>query len=196
MSPPNKTQKIGSLTEEERRLRRNASSRKSKQKKREQLLSTQKEPKSESSIPLAEDNQICSTTIEYMNPHSEYINKQIIAVKNSKKWNTKIINTSHDDFVKDFSATVFTNFIKDIITKTYMRGKICEDCNETPAENRCHGLGDERPKLIRKALQRVYPDITKEISLKEILIAFLEEHRTTRFALKCKVCHDKEGRPK
>ena len=77
-----------------------------------------------------------------------------------------------------------------------MRGKICEDCNDNPAENRCHGLGDERPKLIRKALQRVYPDITKEISLKEILIAFLEEHRTTQFALKCKVCHDKEGRPK
>jgi hypothetical protein len=190
MSSPNKTQKLGSLTEEERRLRRNASSRKSKQKKRDQLLPMQKEEKSESK------EEICTITTEYVNPHSEYINKQIIAVQNSKKWNTKIINTSHDDFVKDFSATVFTNFVKDIITKTYMRGKICEDCNKTQAENRCHGLGDERPKLIRKALQRVYPDITKEISLKEILIAFLEEHRNTRFALKCKVCHDKEGRPK
>jgi hypothetical protein len=190
MSSPNKTQKLGSLTEEERRLRRNASSRKSKQKKRDQLLPMQKEEKSESK------EEICTITTEYINPHSEYINKQIIAVQNSKKWNTKIINTSLDDFVKDFSATVFTNFVKDIITKTYMRGKICEDCNKTQAENRCHGLGDERPKLIRKALQRVYPDITKEISLKEILIAFLEEHRNTRFALKCKVCHDKEGRPK
>lgn len=195
MSSSNKTQKKESLTEEERRLRRNASSRKSKQKKREQMLTTQKETNPKSSIFLEED-QTCSTTIEYVNPHSEYINKQIITLQNSKKWNTKIINTTHDDFIKDFSATVFTNFVKDIITKTYMRGKICEDCNETQAENRCHGLGDERPKLIRKALQRVYPDITKEISLKEILIAFLEEHRTTRFALKCKVCHDKEGRPK
>jgi hypothetical protein len=130
--------------------------------------------------------------MEYSNPHSPFIDKRIEDVKKSKKWNTKIVDTSHEDFIKDFAACVFTNFIRTTFTRAYLTKHMCSDCN-LPSQERCHGKNEERPILIKRALERVYPDITKVITLKEILIAFLEEHKSTRFTFKCSECHRKES---
>jgi hypothetical protein len=40
----------------------------------------------------------------YQNPHSDYIDKRINDYKKQDKWNTKIIDTSHEDFIKDFET--------------------------------------------------------------------------------------------
>ena len=99
-----------------------------------------------------------------------------------------LVNTSHDDIVKDLSSCVFTNLIKDTFTKSYLSKQSCVDCGK-PAEERCHGIGEERPVLLRRALQRVYPDVMEKIQLKVIVLAFLEEHIQTKFVFKCKACH-------
>ena len=130
-------------------------------------------------------------TSSYSNPHSNYIDKRIRDLKKSKKWNTKIVETSHEDFIKDFGSNVFTNFVRNTFTKTYLRDNPCSDCNQ-PSKERCHGIGEERPILIKRALAKVYPDVSKTITLKEILIAFLEEHKPTKFTFKCSQCHRNE----
>jgi hypothetical protein len=126
-----------------------------------------------------------------MNPHSNFIDKRIADLNKSKKWATKITETSHEDFIKDFGSNVFTNFIKNTFTSTYLKKHPCSDCKKSSKE-RCHGLGEERPLLIKRALEKVYPDISKTITLKEILIQFLEEHKTTKFTFKCSECHRNE----
>jgi len=123
--------------------------------------------------------------------HSEFIDKRITDLRKSTKWNSKIIDTSHDDFIKDFGSNVFTNFIHSTFTPAYMKKHPCSDC-KNPSKERCHGIGEERPLLIKRALEKVYPDTSKTISLKEILIQFLEEHKTTAFTFKCSDCHRKE----
>jgi len=125
------------------------------------------------------------------NLHSDFIDKRISDLKKSKKWNTKITETTHSDFIKDFGSNVFTNFVRNTFTATYLKKHPCSDC-EKPSKERCHGIGDERPLLIKRALEKVYPDITKTIPLKEILIQFLEEHKSTKFTFKCSECHRKE----
>jgi hypothetical protein len=126
-----------------------------------------------------------------INIHSEYIDKRISDIRKLNKWNTKITGTTHDDFIKDFSRSVFTNLIRDTFTKTYLKKHQCSEC-KNPAKERCHGIGEERPLLIKKALEKIYPDILKTITLKEIIIQFLEEHKNTKFTLKCSECHIKE----
>jgi len=126
-----------------------------------------------------------------MNPHSAFIDKRIADIKKQKKWSTKITDTTHDDFIKDFGSNVFTNLVQSTFTAAYMKKHHCSDCNGL-AKERCHGIGEERPLLIKRALEKVYPDITQTIQLKEILIQFLEEHKSTRFTFKCSGCHKKE----
>lgn len=126
-----------------------------------------------------------------MNPHSEFIDKRIADLKKKTKWTTKITDTTHEDFIRDFGSNVFTNFIQSTFTAAYLNKHPCSDCNGMSKE-RCHGIGEGRPLLIKRALEKVYPDITKTISLKEILIQFLEEHKTTKFTFKCSACHRKE----
>ena len=172
---------------EEQRLRRNESSRKSKQKKRDAEISIVFEKEVESQAKAEE-------TPFFSNHHAAEIDRRIEAFRKSRKWNTKIINTSHADFIADFGSNVFTNFVHDVFTKAYMKKHNCADCGKK-TENRCHGIGEERPILIRRALERVWPDTSKEIAMKDIMIAFLEEHKNTKFALKCKVCHVNEGKP-
>jgi hypothetical protein len=169
----------------EQRLRRNESSRKSKQKKRDAEKAILGEP------VVAEPKAAMSCLL---NPHAAEIDRQIEAFQKSQKWNTKIINTSHNDFIDDFGSNVFTNFVQHTFTKAYLKKHNCADCGGK-SENRCHGIGEERPILIRRALERVWPDTSKEITLKEIMVAFLEEHKNTKFALKCRECHVKEGKP-
>jgi hypothetical protein len=125
------------------------------------------------------------------NIHSDFIDKRISDLKKSNKWNTKITETSHSDFIKDFGSNVFTNFIRNTFTASYLKKHPCSDCNN-PSKERCHGIGEERPLLIKSALEKVYPDITKTVMLKEILIQFLEEHKHTKFTFKCSQCHRKE----
>ncbi len=129
--------------------------------------------------------------MSYKNPHCDFIDKRIADLRASDKWNTKITETSHDDFIKDFGANVFTNLVRNTFTAAYLKKHPCSDCQK-PSKERCHGIGEERPLLIRRALEKVYPDISKTITLKEILVQFLEEHKTTKFTFKCSECHLKE----
>ena len=124
------------------------------------------------------------------NQHSAYIDKRINDLRKKNKWNTKIIG-SHEDIIRDFSANVFTNLICNTFTVSYLAKHPCSDCKK-PSKERCHGIGEERPILLKKALERVYPDTTIPVILKEILIAFLEEHKTTKFTFKCSDCHKAE----
>lgn len=126
-----------------------------------------------------------------LNIHSKYIDKRINDIKKSNKWNSKIIDTSHEDFIKDYASNVFTNLIRN----SYIKKFPCNDCNSQSTE-RCHGIGEERPLLIKRALEKIWIDTTKPISMKEIIIAFLEEHKYTNFTFKCHSCHKNEKKLK
>ncbi len=130
--------------------------------------------------------------MSFKNQHSDFIDKRISDLKKSKKWNTKITDTSHDDFIKDFGSNVFTNLIQATFTKAYLKKHNCSDCLNQ-SEERCHGIGEERPILIKRALEKVYPNMSQIVTLKDILIQFLEEHKYTNFTFKCKECHKKEN---
>ena len=130
-----------------------------------------------------------STT--YENPHSDCIDKRCDKFITKDKWRTKIIDTSHDVIIEDISSHICTDVILGTFTKSYLKKHPCSDCKK-PSKERCHGIGEERPILLKRALERVYPDTTKVITLREILIAFLKEHKTTKFTFKCSECHRKE----
>jgi hypothetical protein len=126
------------------------------------------------------------------NIHSKYIDKRINDIKKSNnKWKSKLIDTSHEDFIKDYGSNVFTNLVRNTFTKTYIQKFPCSDCSNHSTE-RCHGIGEERPLLIKRALEKVWMDTTKPIIMKEIIIAFLEEHKYTNFTFKCHNCHKNE----
>jgi hypothetical protein len=84
------------------------------------------------------------------------------------------------DFIKDFGSNVFTNLVKDTFTRSYIKKHPCSDCGK-PSTDRCHGIGEERPLLIKRALEKVWSDTSNPIIMKEIIIAFLEEHKYTKF---------------
>jgi hypothetical protein len=131
-------------------------------------------------------------TMTTLNEHSDYISSRIAIIeKSNTKWNSKIVGTSHEDFIRDFGSNVFTNLIRNTFTGTYVKKFKCSDCS-TPASERCHGKGEERPLLLKKALEKVWPDTSKPIIMKIIVIAFLEEHKTTKFTFKCHTCHVNE----
>ena len=126
-----------------------------------------------------------------LNVHSKYIDKRINDITKNNKWNSKLIDTSHEDFIKDYASNVFTNLVRDTFTKSYIKKFICSDCNG-PSTERCHGIGEGRPLLIKRALEKVWSDTTKPIYMKEIIIAFLKEHKYTKFTFKCHNCHVSE----
>jgi hypothetical protein len=125
------------------------------------------------------------------NIHSNYIDKRINDIKKGNKWNSKIIDTTHEDFIKDYASNVFTNLVQNTFTKSYIKQHHCNDCIN-PSTERCHGIGEERPLLIKRALEKIWSDTTKPIIMKEIIIAFLEEHKYTKFTFKCHDCHINE----
>ena len=127
-----------------------------------------------------------------MNIHSEYIDKRIQDIIKGSRWSSKLVDTSHEEFVRDYSKCVFTNLVRDTFTSSYMKKFACSDC-EAPATDRCHGVGESRPLLLKRALARVWPDTSKPITMKEIIVAFLEEHKNTKFTFKCHQCHLKEN---
>jgi hypothetical protein len=114
-----------------------------------------------------------------LNIHNNYIDKRINDIKKSKKWNSKIIDTSHEDFIQDYSSNVFTNLINSTFTKSYINKYKCSQCGEKATE-RCHGVGEERPLLIKKYLEKIWSDTTKSIKMKNIIIDFLEQHKYTK----------------
>lgn len=127
-----------------------------------------------------------------LNEHSDYISSRIASIeKSNTKWKTNVIDTSHQDFIRDYGSNVFTNLIRNTFTGTYVKKFKCSDCG-APASERCHGKGEERPLLLKRALEKVWPNTSKPISMKIIVIAFLEEHKTTKFTLKCHTCHVNE----
>lgn len=125
----------------------------------------------------------------------KYIDERIeVFFKDQSKWNTTIINTPHESFIKDFGTSVFTNAVRAFFTKKYLSTHVCSDCGSKCTE-RCHGpkeLNQDRLSLIRITLETVYPDISKEIKLRDILIEFFKQHKNTNMTFKCKTCHEKE----
>jgi len=126
-----------------------------------------------------------------LNIHSKYIDKRINDIEKNNKWNSKIIDTSHEDFIKDYASNVFTNLVRNTFTNSYIKQFTCSECNK-PSTERCHGIGEERPLLIKRALEKTWSDTTKPIMMKKIIIAFLEEHKYTKFTFKCHYCHKNE----
>lgn len=130
-----------------------------------------------------------------MNPHSGEIDRVIYRLKNSGKYRgVNIVNTSHVDFVRVYGSTVFTNLIKDTFSRSYLSRFPCDDCG-APSKERCHGIGDERPIILRRALERIYPDISVPVALEDIVVEFLELHKPTKLTFKCSGCHAAEGKP-
>ena len=74
-----------------------------------------------------------------LNIHSKYIDKRINDITKSNKWNSKLIDTSHEDFIKDYASNVFTNLIKNTFTSSYIKQFLCSECSN-PSTERCHGV--------------------------------------------------------
>jgi hypothetical protein len=140
-----------------------------------------------------------------MNIHADYLDKRIRDFENQlHKWNVFVIGTD-EDILRDFNTCVFTNLVKQTITISYMKKHPCEDCGmprsgrfcfiagfRNCSEQRCHGLGEERSVLLKRALMKVHPDANKPLLLRTLVIAFLDEHKYSNFALKCTPCHKRE----
>ena len=129
---------------------------------------------------------------EYMKESNEYIdliNKKLEELKESNKYRTRIINTEHDDIINDFDVGIFKletiAFFKECFTT-----KICK-CN-CKVKEIFYGIDIARADLIRKALEKVQPDITEEIILKDLLIAYFEEHKSYKLTFQCRKCYLKE----
>lgn len=69
-----------------------------------------------------------------MNPHSAFIDKRIADIKRQNKWNTKITDTTHEEFIADFGSNVFTNLIKNTFTIAYVKKHTCSDCKGVAKE--------------------------------------------------------------
>lgn len=126
---------------------------------------------------------------EYMKESNEYIdliNKKLEELKGCDKYRTKIINTEHDDIINDFDIGVFK--LETIaFFKECFNTKLCNcDCK---VKEIFYGIGIVRADLIRKALEKVQPDITEEIILKDLLIAYFEEHKSHKVTFQCKKCY-------
>jgi hypothetical protein len=127
----------------------------------------------------------------FRNQHSKYITKRIHKLRKSKKWGTKVMFKNRKEFVQDYSGSLFAKIINDNFTKAYVQSFQCPDCGDV-AKERCHGVGEERPILVERALRRCKAKCNTPVVLKDIIIAFMEEHKTTQFTFKCTNCHKKE----
>ena len=128
-----------------------------------------------------------------MNQHSSYIDKRINDLRKQGRFQSYVIDTPHSIFIRDYAHCLFTNLIRDVFTKTYLSKHKCADCGGK-ATDRCHGVNEDRPTLIRKALERAWPDTSQKIQMIDIVVAFLEEHKNTSFTFKCNPCHKNESK--
>lgn len=113
-----------------------------------------------------------------------YIDEQLDNYRKSDIWNIKVINTPHKDIIQNLTLHIFKietlSFFEDYLeTQKCSCGKKCKfiSYNNTT-----------RDLIIKKILKDNYPDITKEISLKNILILFFEYHKICNVNFLCKQC--------
>ena len=129
-----------------------------------------------------------------LNPHSAYLDERIRTFRNSKwEWEDFIIGrgTTHKAVMKLLCSHLFTDIVHNTFSAAYMRKHPCSDCSK-PSQQRCHGRGESRPILLRRALKKVWPDTSKDIKISLIIFAFLEDHKYTQFTFKCIECHKNE----
>lgn len=149
---------------------------------------------------LYSENKVCrqeSTSMaKVANIHSKKFDEKIQRIRKGDRWQTVIgSGSTHESVVRDFSDCIFTNLVLATFSRTYMKKHSCSDCAQ-PSTDRCHGIGEDRPVLLKRAMARVWPDTTTPIVLKDIVIAFLEEHKSTSFTFKCHQCHLNERQKK
>ena len=131
----------------------------------------------------------------FTNRHSNEIDKIITNLEKNTgpKWELCFKDTTHNIVADAFCNDFFANLVQSRFTKKYLSNFVCVDCGG-PAQHRCHEIGNSRPMLLKRALETVWPDTTKTVSLREIAIEFFRQHKTTNFDFKCKTCQDKEVR--
>ncbi|ABT14380.1 hypothetical protein MT325_m826L [Paramecium bursaria chlorella virus MT325] len=129
------------------------------------------------------------------NRHSEEIDKIIANLERNRQEQWEIIfkDNTHKQVANFLSHGFFTNLINSRFPKKYLSKFACVDCGG-PSQHRCHEVGNPRPLLVKKALEAVWPDTTKAVTLRDIAIEFFKQHKTTKFDFKCKECHSKEAR--
>jgi len=133
-----------------------------------------------------------------MASHADYIDARIRTMLRSKatEYDNCIIGGSDTSVLLWMSPNICTNYVQRFFTKTHMKKHPCP-CGK-PSEQRCHGIGEERPVLLLRALHRLRGDTEDSVKIRDLMVAFFEEHKTTGFVYKCKQCHLKEpklGKP-
>jgi hypothetical protein len=131
-----------------------------------------------------------------VNPHKAQIEKIMLDIKHNRspKYNIVFSPETTDAMIVDLlSIGFFTNLIRTSFTASYVKKYKCTDCRED-ATNRCHGQDEERPVLLRKALEvvRKNPKFGGAIPLRELTMEFFNQHIATSFTFKCHSCHKKE----
>jgi len=97
---------------------------------------------------------------------------------------------THEKFIQIHNHGLLSNLVQATFTNSFVKKQVCP-CGE-PAKQRCHKLGHERPKLLKKALETVQPDITVSVDLYDILVEFIRLHNNTTLDFKCVACHKAE----
>lgn len=128
-------------------------------------------------------------------PHAAYIDTRIrnMLRKPSSEADDCAISGSDTWILQWLSSNICTNYIQRVFTKTYMKKHPCS-CGK-PSKERCHGIGEERPVLLLRALHRLRGNTKNSVYIRDLIVAFFEEHKTTQFTFKCKECHAKEPKP-
>ena len=129
-----------------------------------------------------------------MNRHIEQFDKIIKRERQrtDKGITINLCDDSNETIINEFSSNTFTNYIyRTVIPDSYMKRYNCIECGE-PAKNRCHGIGEERPLLLERALNKIRANNVEKIKMIDLKIAFIEEHKNTSFDFKCVECHKNE----
>jgi hypothetical protein len=128
--------------------------------------------------------------------HAAYIDTRIQKMLRKDKFKNDDCGISGSDewIVHWVSSNICTNYVQRVFTPTYMKKHPC-GCG-APSKERCHGIGEERPELLRRALYRLRGKNRSSVLIRDLVVAFFEEHKTTQFTFKCKVCHAKEPKTK
>lgn len=113
-----------------------------------------------------------------------YIDEQLDNYRKTDIWNIKLINTPHKDIIENLTLHIFKietlSFFENYLeTKKCSCGKKCKFISYNNIT---------RDSIIKNILKDNYPDITKEISLKTILILFFEYHKKCNVNFLCKQC--------
>lgn len=128
--------------------------------------------------------------------HVAYLRTRIDAWKSSPRFaqrNSARIETksSPESIVTSFGGTVFACCIHDVFPVSYVRKFQCA-CG-SPAQERCHAPEESRLQLLLRATERLWStSASSSVTLADLKLAFLEEHLTTNFLLKCRKCHRHE----